>query len=388
MTVTLADRVRETSTTTGTGTLDLAGAVTGFVGFVAGAGDGSTVPYFVEAVDGDGVPTGDWEAGEGVVTDAATDTLSRATVLASSNSGSLVNFSAGTKNVYLGAPSSYVLSSHPSLAGGRLTLESGVPISTSDQAAKTTVYYTPHIHNQISLYDGVRWKPYTFSELSLAIGTLTDAKQYDVFVYDNSGTLTLELSAAWTNDTTRADALTTVEGVYVKSGATTRRYLGTFRTTSTTTTEDSESLRIFNANNRVWRTLYKEETTASWTYTTGNAWRSLNNSTANRVAVISGLAGVEIRLKAIVGSTHSIAYAAQCGIGIDKTNGNDALPTAVDYDTGQSIAFADLHYVSPAAAYQYFQAVEWTRGATATFWGTLRNANHQRFAGIYGAVKV
>ena len=103
-TIILADRVQETSTTTGTGTLDLDGAVTGYQGFVAGAGDTSYIPYTIVGQAGGGA-AGEWETGYGTVTDAATDTLSRTVVEASSNAGSLVNFSAGTKDVFITAHS-------------------------------------------------------------------------------------------------------------------------------------------------------------------------------------------------------------------------------------------------------------------------------------------
>jgi hypothetical protein len=99
MSVVYADRVKETSTTTGTGTLDLAGAETGFQGFVAGAGDGARVAYAIKHQSAD-----EWETGIGTVTDAATDTLSRDIILSSSNSGSAVNFSAGTKDVWIDIP--------------------------------------------------------------------------------------------------------------------------------------------------------------------------------------------------------------------------------------------------------------------------------------------
>lgn len=89
-----ADRVRETSTTTGTGTYSLDGAVIGYQGFVAGAGDAAEVFYMVT----DGT---DWETGIGTVTDAATDTLSRDTINYSSNSDAAVNWGAGTKTVVL-----------------------------------------------------------------------------------------------------------------------------------------------------------------------------------------------------------------------------------------------------------------------------------------------
>jgi len=173
-------------------------------------------------------------------------------------------------------------------ASGRLTLESGVPVSTSDQTSKTTIYYTPYNGDRISLYDGTNWATYTFTQRSLALGTLTSGKNYDVFMYNNSGTLTLELSSAWTSDTVRANALTLQNGVYVKSGSTTRRYLGTFRTTSTTTTEDSITKKfVWNFNNRVERPMYKNGTT-SHTYTTAS-WRNWNNDATLRVEFITGI---------------------------------------------------------------------------------------------------
>jgi hypothetical protein len=72
-----------------------------------------------------------------------------------------------------------------------------------------------------------------FSEVSASLSGLTPNTNYDVLGYNNSGTLALDL-VAWTNGTTRATALARQDGVLVKSGATTRRYLGTLRTTGTT----------------------------------------------------------------------------------------------------------------------------------------------------------
>ena len=91
------DRIRETTTTTGTGTLDLSGtAPTGFRTFVTAVTSGATVRYLIESAD-----STEWEVGEGVFTDATPDTLTRVTIYASSNAGSLVNFSAGEKVVHL-----------------------------------------------------------------------------------------------------------------------------------------------------------------------------------------------------------------------------------------------------------------------------------------------
>jgi hypothetical protein len=101
MALVLADRVQETTTTTGTGTVTLAGAVTGFQSFAV-VGNGNTTYYTIAHST-----LAEWEVGIGTYTSSGT-TLSRTTILASSNSGSAVNFSAGTKNVFVTYPASLV----------------------------------------------------------------------------------------------------------------------------------------------------------------------------------------------------------------------------------------------------------------------------------------
>lgn len=94
MALVIADRVRETSTTTGTGTLTLDGAVTGFRTFSSAIGNTNTCYYTITLGS-------DWEVGVGTV---GAGTLARTTVLKSSNSNSAVNFGAGTKDVFVTYP--------------------------------------------------------------------------------------------------------------------------------------------------------------------------------------------------------------------------------------------------------------------------------------------
>jgi hypothetical protein len=95
MAIVVKDRVKETTTTTGTGTVTLAGASSGFQSFSV-IGDGNETYYAI-------IGGAEWEVGVGTYTASGT-TLSRDTVLESSNSGSLVDFSAGTKAVFVTQP--------------------------------------------------------------------------------------------------------------------------------------------------------------------------------------------------------------------------------------------------------------------------------------------
>lgn len=125
------DRVKQTTTTTGTGTIDLSGTETGFETFVAGIGDGVQTYY---AIVHDG--TADFEVGTGTVTDAGTDTLSRQSVISSSNSDALVDFGAGSKTVFCTLPAKKTISpvmdatpfvvTHASTLSLNQTIDSGV----------------------------------------------------------------------------------------------------------------------------------------------------------------------------------------------------------------------------------------------------------------------
>ena len=95
MALVVKDRVQETSTTTGTGTFTLAGAVSGFQSFSV-IGNANTTYYAI-------VGGAEWEVGLGTYTSSGT-TLARNTILESSNGGTAVNFSAGTKNVFVTYP--------------------------------------------------------------------------------------------------------------------------------------------------------------------------------------------------------------------------------------------------------------------------------------------
>ena len=131
MALVLADRVKETTTTTGTGTLTLAGASTGFQSFSV-VGNGNTTYYAISSSGGS-----QWEVGIGTYTSSGT-TLARTTILASSNSGSAVDLSAGTKDVFVIYPAGKSVNLDASgnstalgtVASANLTNATGLPLST------------------------------------------------------------------------------------------------------------------------------------------------------------------------------------------------------------------------------------------------------------------
>ena len=99
MALVINDRVKESSTTTGVGTFDLDGVVSGFEGFVAGIGTGNTTYYTIFNQG-----TTEWEVGLGTL--STTTNLQRTTIITSSNSDNVVDFSAGTKDVFCTLPAS------------------------------------------------------------------------------------------------------------------------------------------------------------------------------------------------------------------------------------------------------------------------------------------
>ena len=127
----LNDRVKETTTSTGTGTINLAGAADTFETFVAGIGTTNTCFYCISHQTAN-----EFEVGIGTVTDASPDTLSRDTIISSSNSDSAVNLSADTKDVFCTYPASRApsasmlattyVTTHNSTLSDDQTIDSGV----------------------------------------------------------------------------------------------------------------------------------------------------------------------------------------------------------------------------------------------------------------------
>ena len=184
MALVIADRVKETTTTTGTGTINLAGAASGFQSFVSGVGTTNTTYYTITDANGA------WEIGIGTVTDASPDTLSRTTILASST-GAKLSLSSGTHTVFgtYPADAAVYLDAGVNLTYGGVVIASG---SDADGAVQSTTALT----NGQLLIGRTGNTPST--------GTLTGGTGVDVTNASGSITVYLDLSEL-TTSTSDAD---------------------------------------------------------------------------------------------------------------------------------------------------------------------------------------
>lgn len=171
--------------------------------------------------------------------DAAHGWVTGTTVTAYSTSGGLT----ANTTYYVNVVNSTTVSFHTTLANAiagtsKVNLTSSVAswiIATG--IFGQSIYFSPLFGGQIGLYDGVSWVVVRFTEaqMTAALGTLTIDTNYNVWAYLSSGTPAIEFSAWGSANSNLAD-LTTQDGVLVKSGAVTRRFLGSFRTQTTTAT--------------------------------------------------------------------------------------------------------------------------------------------------------
>ncbi len=257
----------------------------------------------------------------------------------------------------------------------RLTLTAGVPVTTADVLAATSVKVEPYLGNRIDLYDGSAWNQRVVTASSIPLPVAADTL-YDVFCYDSGGVPTYEL-LAWTNDTTRATALTLQDGIRVKTGAVTRRYLGSVRTTAVAgQTEDSIKKRyLFNEQNRVLRTLRRMETTATWTYSTATI-RQANGNTANQVECVVGSPDALLDLCLIgISSNSTGGILTQVTIGEDSTSAfsTDSVFFAVQVGAGAGINQVLHAYLKklPAVGKHSYIWQEYSAATGTTTWGGL-----------------
>jgi len=230
---------------------------------------------------------------------------------------------------------------------------------------------------------GYGWRVHTFAELSLDISGYTINTNYDIFIYDNAGTLTLE-GVAWSNATLRAVALVSQDGRWVKNGYTHKLYLGTIRCNGVGQSADTYLARlVWNNYNRTPRQLRILETTNSWVYNVA-AFRPFNNNAANQVEYVVGLVEDMLNLVCNASAVPAAAGTPIIGIGVDSQS--VSTPTIACFGIVGAGEYSDLIAVFndyPSLGYHYLCMLEMCgAAANMTFYGD--NGLSYQQSGAYG----
>ena len=287
-------------------------------------------------------------------------------------------------------------------AGGRLTLQTGTPVMTTSQTAKTTVYYSPYISQWCPIYDGTTMVMADLGgELSNVTtnsstgkagpAAVTTNSNYDLFVWNDAGTYRLTRGPVWTSDTARGSGagtteLVIVKGVHLNANAITNgpaaqrgTYVGTVRSNGSSqidyqigaiaTGGTPGIIGIWNRYNRVDVKMFVGDSTDAWIYTTAT-WRASNASNGMRVSFISGLAedGMEAKARAFsLNSSNSVLR--YVGIGYDSTSAPVAGATDLCTD-GVLVVCSALATLSrsPDLGWHYAQMLEYSTASGSTSW--------------------
>ncbi len=309
-----------------------------------------------------------------------------------------------------------LVSREPGFSQFRLTTETAVPVSTSDRTAQGTMYLTNNHGNLLSLCDGKRWRLYESAEIPLVFANVVSGKNYDAFAYlhPTTGVPTWDFGTAWTNDTTRALAVSRVNGAFVNTaqftslvnshtvGALQGFWLGTVRADGTNTVADSiggvttqigGKRFVWNAYNQIARQMSVIDTANSWTYTT-DAWRVANGATGplNCVEYVCGLAGGEVSALALQAANAADGGFFFEGIGVDSTTARSGLAMPgynQNSSSGGNVNFcASATYSgNMALGYHYISWLEngGGSGAGVTFYGDNGETN-KRQSGLTASI--
>jgi hypothetical protein len=286
---------------------------------------------------------------------------------------------------------------------GYLTPTSNTPIILSDSSAATALYYTPFTGNLVPIYNGARFVPTEFTQLTLTLASQHTASNiFDVFVFSNDGVLTLVTGPAWGTPTAGSGArgtgagtteLTRLNGFWVnavsmtgRNGSTTysidankATYLGSLsidgsngQVTCHRAWGASRKWGIWNAYNRQPIYLQAGDSTATWSYNNATI-RQSNGAAGNTLAVFMGLAEEFATLEFLqhMQVTSGVTNTGNIGIGINSTTamtGKIGTYFMHTNSSGATIGGTAKHFMAPSLGINNINATENTSGAI-TFMG-------------------
>ncbi len=273
---------------------------------------------------------------------------------------------------------------------GRLTLTTALAVTTADVTGATTLYFTPYKGDTILIYDGTNFVSYTFAELSQTAADTTKSPAavannslYDIFVWNDGGTLRATRGPAWTSDTVRGTGAGTTElelykGIYVNknaitNGAVARKgtYVGTVRSNGSAQFNDSAALRhVWNNYNRVTKTMKVVESTDSWNWSTASYQQARAQAT-NQLDFVVGLAenAVTARVRASGATSGATRRNVRAGIGLDSATVNSAdLYPQVTFTNTDIMEMMAFYSAVVAIGRHYLTWLEYGNGSDTQTW--------------------
>lgn len=276
---------------------------------------------------------------------------------------------------------------------GRLTLTSGTPVTTSNVTGATTVYYTAYVGRRVPIYNGTQWVmadiggelSQTTADTTKSPAAVTTNSNYDLFVWNDSGTLRCTRGPAWSSATARGTGAGTTEleqvnGIWVNKIAITNgpaaqrgTYVGTIRSDGSSQINDSLGLRhVWNMYNRQKRPLRKAIVTSTWNYSTAT-WRQANADTANQVSAVFGMnddtTNLIVNMAAF--SSGATGRVVSAGVGLDSTTAPEATYSIRNYGFVSTTDVASLVTQFDGFAglgYHYFAILELGGGTDTQTW--------------------
>ena len=316
----------------------------------------------------------------------------------------MASISAGVTTVN-GHPGAIIGWSEPQ---GRLSLTSGVAIMTGSVAGATTIYYVGGAGHNVPIYDGVAVAQYQICaantvgacQLSVVLGSNWTANTfYDWYIAYNGGTPTL-CSVAWTNSTTRATALTPIDGLNSNATSFTcatsnstsitpasnqATYVGTCETGlagqfnhvygAASAGGTAANIQCWNAYKPVTQKTTVSDTTASWTYNVATTWRAANAGNV-KGTFVRGLAQDSLEGTYYALSQAGAGSNAEAGVGIDSTTSFCGITAVFTQSATLNSGVADCTAI-PGIGAHTLAAIEFNSTTTASTWFGAANAAGQ-----------
>lgn len=283
--------------------------------------------------------------------------------------------------------------------GGRLTLTTATPVLSSNVTAAGTVYYTPYLHNRVPLWDGSQWTLTEVDEVSQALsdttkspaGAATDSA-YDMFVWDDDGTVRCTRGPAWSDVNTRGTGAGTselerIDGFWVNKqnitngpAANTGLYVGTICTNGSTQLAmnfnptaasggTGNRLDVWNMYNRVGVTALNREAANSFTVNSSSSWESVNASTSNRVTFMRGMNEEDVYADAVFLALSGDGIDRWLGFGLDATDAlaDGCLPGGGDHAFNTNGQIKASYSGLPGLGQHFLQEIQWSDGSTTWY---------------------